>query len=271
MARTAGPNLRQGSARGHPMAGAGPAWWFAHCPFTEFGANGGVLACQRAMTAELTLSLVASSLVLVAGAAIAVSIRQRRRIETLMARLEAVESRLAPGDGDDEPSPAVEPSHADDTSRYSADALAGHSSHVARLLSRTAMPADVADQAVMVIYRRIEDPIQASDLADELSISVRTLERRISESFGCTPSRLILTVKMREARRLIQAGDLLIGQVAHRLAFADSAHLSRRYRSFYRCSPSRHHGAAADRRRQPPVGREPPGDRGSPGPATVAE
>jgi AraC-like DNA-binding protein len=194
--------------------------------------------------------LAAVCLVLAVGAGwmLADNLRRRRDIDTLMARLEAVENRLAFGEL--EPS-IIDVDEAEGAcngtveTEYSADVLAGRTSHIARLVSESARPSDLADQAVMMIYRRIEDPIRPADLADALYVSLRTLERGIARTLDCTPTQLILTVKMREARRLIESGGLRVSEVAHRLAFADSAHLSRRYRRFYRCPPSQHAGESA--------------------------
>ncbi len=199
------------------------------------------------MSVALILSIAIVALVLTLGAGLVVfNIRQRRQIDALMTRLQEVEARLAFGDTTAVEEWPVGESGVSGVSVYSADVLAGCSSHVARLVSESTSPADLADQAVVGIYRRIEDLIRPSDLADEFFVSLRTLERGIGRSLDCTPSQLILTVKMREARRLIESGELRVGEVAHRLAFADAAHFSRRYRKFYRCSPS-HHVAGRDR------------------------
>lgn len=98
----------------------------------------------------------------------------------------------------------------------------------------------LVDQTLIGIYSRIEDRIQPSDLADDLGVSLRTLERGLTRVLDCTPGQLILTVKMREARRMLASGRFRVGEVAHRLAFADASHFTRRYRRFYRCTPSQH-------------------------------
>lgn len=198
------------------------------------------------MSGAAILTLAALGLVLAIVAAAVVQERRRRReVDTLMARLQTLEERLAFGEGGPT-EPSVEEAILASRPELSADVLAGRTSMVARLVSTSNRPADLAEQAIVGIYRRIEEAIRPSDLADELNVSLRTLQRGIERALGCTPSELILTVKMREARRLIEDGGLRVGEVAHRLAFADAAHLSRRYRRFYRCPPSAHAASRGD-------------------------
>lgn len=195
--------------------------------------------------AIISVGTVFCLLLIAVGAAVVVERRRRHEIDALMARLQTLEERLASGAAG-APEPSMEDELLSSRPELSADVLAGQTSMVARLVSASDRPADLAEQAIVGIYRRIEEAIRPSDLADELNVSLRTLQRGIERTLGCTPSQLILTVKMREARRLIEAGNLRVGEVAHRLAFADASHLSRRYRRFYRCPPSAHAAPCGD-------------------------
>jgi len=197
------------------------------------------------------MTAVAIWIILAVGLALVITVlkmardssRRREQMDALMSRLEQLEERLALAAVEESTASVSRPEEESDASRgevFSADVLAGKSSHVARMISELVSPSDLADQAVVSIYRRIEDAIQPSDLADELCVSLRTLERGLARSLECTPGQLILTVKMREARRLLSSGQFRVGEVAHRLAFADAPHFSRRYRRFYRCPPSAH-------------------------------
>ena len=192
-------------------------------------------------TASTWIILAAGLLLIVTVAKAAMDgIRRRRQFATLMGRLEELETRLASAGIPVVESAQVEESGSSLIEVYSADVLAGQSSHVAKLISGATGPMGLADQAVVSIYRHLEEPIRPSDLADDLCVSLRTLERGLVCSLDCTPSQLIFTIKMREARRLIVSGQMRVGEVAHCLAFSDAAHLSRRYRKFYRCPPSQH-------------------------------
>lgn len=172
--------------------------------------------------------------------------RRRKQIDELMQRVEHLEGRLAREGGEVfqeqpvEPPPAVVERGSSVSPAVSADVLAGWTTHIGRMLNEEGSPRDLSDQAVINIHRSMADPIQPSGLAEDLNISLRTLERFLSRSLECSPGQLILAVKMREARRMLESGQFRVGEVAHHLAFADAAHFSRRYRQFYHCPPSRH-------------------------------
>ena len=124
-------------------------------------------------------------------------------------------------------------------SMITADVLAGRTTHVRELLEGghfQGLP--LADQAVVRIYDRIEEPLSPSDLAESLHVSLRSLERGLSLALDCSPRELILAAKMREARRLLQTGELNVTGVAYRLGFSSPSHFSRRFRSFFKQSPS---------------------------------
>ncbi len=178
-------------------------------------------------------------LLVVVAAMLLVNARGRRQLAALSARVAEVEARLAAG-ADPDTEVGGDPSSSSLSEEYPADVLAGQSSYIAQLVSRSSLPTDLGEQAVVAVYRHLGEPIRPSDLAEELHVSARTLQRGVARSFGCTPNQLILTVKLREARRMLATGRLRVGEVAHRLAFADAAHLSRSYRTLFRCPPSQH-------------------------------
>ena len=195
------------------------------------------------MIISLTAAVVVAAVI---GVAVIIGRRRRKQIDELMLRVEELEQRLAPGEDDRPPTApmntltaAGEGDVATD-SLVTADVLAGWTTHIGRMLTEEGSPRDLADQALIRIHRRIGQPIQPSGLADGLNISLRTLERFLAGSLECSPGQLILAVKMREARRMLESGQFRVGEVAHHLAFSDAAHFSRRYRRFYHCPPSRH-------------------------------
>jgi AraC family carnitine catabolism transcriptional activator len=96
----------------------------------------------------------------------------------------------------------------------------------------------LADRTILAIHSRIEQRVSPRQLADDLNVSLRTLQRVLAATLECTPRQLIVTMKMREARRLLLTGDLRVTEVAYRLGFSSPAHFSNRFRSFYRCPPS---------------------------------
>ncbi|HPC84275.1 MAG TPA: helix-turn-helix transcriptional regulator [Thermoanaerobaculaceae bacterium] len=169
--------------------------------------------------------------------------RQRRQVSALLARLEELEARWAAV-----AMPPVGPAASASTLTPSGDVLAGMTSHVARIVqSGGGTTRSLADQAIFCVYRHLTESITPNTLADELHVSLRTLERGLAVALDCTPSQLILAMKMREARRLLESGECRVAEVADRLGFANAFHFSRRFKSFYRTSPSELRQVAARR------------------------
>lgn len=124
-------------------------------------------------------------------------------------------------------------------SAVTADVLAGRTTHVRELLDNAPMEhLSLADQAILRIYAHLREPISPSGLAQSLNLSLRSLERGLSMALDCTPRELILAVKMREARRLLESGELNVTGVAYRLGFSSPSHFSKRFREFFGRSPS---------------------------------
>jgi AraC-like DNA-binding protein len=223
---------------------------------TEPGTNGACTlgpggAARRAMigSAAAIVAAVAAAAVV---AAVALQLlrsqrRSRRQVAELLERLERLESRhrasdesrdesAAPGGERGTPAEAGAP---EQETPPSGDVLAGLTSHVRRLVQAPGGEAEsLADQAIRCIHRHLEENVAPALIAEELFVSLRTLERGLAMSLDCTPRQLIVAMKMREARRLLQDGGHRVGEVAERLGFADPFHFSRRFKAFYGLSPS---------------------------------
>ncbi len=93
-------------------------------------------------------------------------------------------------------------------------------------------------RATIYIYEVLDQPITPTDLAAGLSLSLRSVQRGLSASLGCTPTELILAVKMREAKRLLLEDDCRVQEAARAVGFDDPFHFSRRFKAYYDISPS---------------------------------
>lgn len=172
--------------------------------------------------------------------------RQRRQIRQLLARLEAVETEteiFVHSSGRDESvlPIAVEQGSGDTPAD---DVLAGYTSYVQRVVSEAGeAPTSLSGQAIFKIHQHLEDGYRPAQLADDLFISLRTLERGLVEVFDCSPGRLITAMKMREARRMLETGEYRVNEVASRLGFSSPFYFSRRFRTFFGVSPSEYRQA----------------------------
>ncbi len=119
------------------------------------------------------------------------------------------------------------------------DVLAGRTTHIHRLVEQGAVKGlPLADQAIIVVHAHLKENLLPAELARELNVSLRSLERGLSLALDCTPQELILAIKMREARRLLECGEFNVTGVAARLGFSSPSHFSRRFRAFYKVPPS---------------------------------
>ena len=135
---------------------------------------------------------------LAASAAVAVmlwgSSRDRRQIATLLARIERLEAawqELGPDPGAGGPTTPVDPDPAAAAlvQNPSGDVLAGRTSQVRRLLDGSGLPPrSLADQALLAVHRRIADNLTPVELAAELCVSLRTLERGWPRRWSAAPA-----------------------------------------------------------------------------------
>lgn len=190
---------------------------------------------------------VAVLLLLVSGTMFVLQRRQRRQVEALLARL----VELDPEGAIERPEPAPQQETAAgaretpaDTgapdAAPTADVLAGRTSYVRRAVEgEVGEAASLAEQTILCVHNHLTENISPGQLADELFVSLRTLERGIAASLDCTPSQLILAMKMREAKRLLASGQYRVNEVATRLGFSSPYHFSRRFKAFFHVAPSK--------------------------------
>lgn len=184
---------------------------------------------------------VSSGLVALAAATACLALwwqaRDRRRMRELLERLERLEQALHEPVPEAAPRPAPAGS-GEPLPEVSADVLRGRTSWVRQLVTRPPAPFQpLADQAVVQVHAALGRNLTPAELADALCVSLRTLERGLALTLGCSPRQLILAVKMREAFRLLRQGAR-VGEVADRLGFASAFHFSRRFKDFYHLAPS---------------------------------
>jgi AraC-like DNA-binding protein len=89
--------------------------------------------------------------------------------------------------------------------------------------------------------------VSADDIATELSISTRTLQRRLSEE-GSTFSDVLQHVKFIEAKKLLLESNKTISEVTQLLGFSDSGNFSRAFKKWSDLSPQQYRTKHSKRR-----------------------
>lgn len=93
-------------------------------------------------------------------------------------------------------------------------------------------------QALSLMEKNLEEPLNAGDLAKKAGLSLRQLERLFHRHFSMTPHRYYLDLRLQRARALLQYSDLAVVEIAVASGFASPAHFSRAYRSWAGKAPT---------------------------------
>ena len=77
-----------------------------------------------------------------------------------------------------------------------------------------------------------------AELAAAANVSQTTLQTAFRKNFGMSAGKYMLSVRMREAKRLLAAGALNMKEIAMRTGFANQSYFCQSYRAFYGHPPS---------------------------------
>jgi transcriptional regulator GlxA family with amidase domain len=85
---------------------------------------------------------------------------------------------------------------------------------------------------------RLEQPLDVAAMAAHAGVSPRTFARRFREETGTTPLQWLLSQRVLEARRLLEASDLPVETVAWRTGFGTAASLRDHFRRSTATTPT---------------------------------
>ena len=93
-------------------------------------------------------------------------------------------------------------------------------------------------KALSLIDDNLDQRIALADLAAAAGISQSALQNAIHKTFGMSVNKYILSVKMREAKRLIDYGGYSVKELAARTGFSTQSYFTRAYTAYYGRPPS---------------------------------
>lgn len=93
-------------------------------------------------------------------------------------------------------------------------------------------------QAQDILRGRYAESLNIADLAQELGISVRSLNRRFKNATGISPSFYLQQQRLNTARDLLRTSNLSIAEVANAVGYSDSDYFCRRFRDTMKQTPS---------------------------------
>ncbi|MEL6059707.1 MULTISPECIES: AraC family transcriptional regulator [unclassified Methylobacterium] len=88
------------------------------------------------------------------------------------------------------------------------------------------------------IDANLAQPFSLEDLAREVGVSLRHLQRAFPAATGVSPYRYIMMQRVDRARSLIQASRLSLSEIATTTGFCDQAHMANTFRKLLNVSPS---------------------------------
>lgn len=98
-------------------------------------------------------------------------------------------------------------------------------------------------QVIQMMEQNIEDPFSPADLAEDVGMSTRQLERLFRRYLNRSPKRYYMELRLQKARNLLMQTDMSVINVALACGFASPSHFSKCYRAHYRTTPYRERGS----------------------------
>ena len=88
----------------------------------------------------------------------------------------------------------------------------------------------------------IEDPLKPSEIALDLRISLRQLERLFQRFFKLSPKNYYMKIRLQKARHLLLQTEMNVLQIAMATGFTSSSHFSKCYRLEFNITPFKERG-----------------------------
>ena len=141
--------------------------------------------------------------------------------------------------------------HGEDLANVVADLLIYSSIRTDQDTQRLSIPTRIGvrhpklSQVIQKMEANIEDPISPAQLATEVGMSTRQLERLFRRYLNRSPKRYYMELRLQKARNLLMQTDMSVINVALACGFASPSHFSKCYRAHYQTTPYRERGSHA--------------------------
>lgn len=98
-------------------------------------------------------------------------------------------------------------------------------------------------RVIRMMEENLEEPISPSDLAKEVGMSTRQLERLFRRYLDRSPKRYYMELRLNKSRNLLLQTEMSVINVALACGFSSPSHFSKCYRSHFETTPYRERGA----------------------------
>lgn len=92
-------------------------------------------------------------------------------------------------------------------------------------------------EAQVAVQQGLVEPTSVEGVSRHIGVSTRTLSRRFQTALGMPPSAYLEAVRLESARRLLEATDLSVHEIAGRIGFGDSTSFRRAFKRSAGVSP----------------------------------
>ncbi len=92
-------------------------------------------------------------------------------------------------------------------------------------------------RAFRIMENHVEDRLNTSEIAGELGITVRQLQRLFNRFIGKSPARVYAEIRLDKARNLLLQTDMSVTEVSVACGFGSTSNFSRSYRDYFGHSP----------------------------------
>jgi len=97
-------------------------------------------------------------------------------------------------------------------------------------------------KAIKMMSENIEHPIPPAEIADDVGISTRQLERLFGRHLNCSPKKYYVDMRLQKARNLLLQTEKPVTEIAFLSGFASPAHFARVYRNQFGITPVNQRG-----------------------------
>ncbi|WP_235829800.1 GlxA family transcriptional regulator [Frigidibacter oleivorans] len=139
--------------------------------------------------------------------------------------------------------------HGEDLANTVADQLIYNTIRTDQDAQRLSIPTRIGvrhpklSQVIQMMEANIEEPISPADLAEDVGMSTRQLERLFRRYLNRSPKRYYMELRLQKARNLLMQTDMSVINVALACGFASPSHFSKCYRAHYSTTPYRERGS----------------------------
>ncbi|HPD93650.1 MAG: GlxA family transcriptional regulator [Rhodobacter sp.] len=138
--------------------------------------------------------------------------------------------------------------HGKDLANAVADQLIYTTIRTDRDIQRLSIPTRIGvrhprlSRVIERMEQSIEEPVSPAELAEEVGMSTRQLERLFRRYLNRSPKRYYMELRLARARNLLMQTELSVINVALACGFASPSHFSKCYRAQYGTTPYRERG-----------------------------